>query len=86
MPSPQRVRPGKGNAEPAASFPRHQPCRGGLRVSHQAIDMGRATRQVFPRRAKRVLVAEPIGEANRCELGHLTPKMLQKALQVGCFG
>jgi membrane protease YdiL (CAAX protease family) len=37
------------------------------------------TRQLLPRR-KRALVPEPTDEVNRCDLRHLTPKVLQKAL------
>jgi hypothetical protein len=33
----------------------------------------------------RAVVPKPIDEANRCILGHLTPKTLQKALYVGAF-
>jgi hypothetical protein len=36
--------------------------------------------------AIRVPVPNPTDEANRCNLGHVTPKTLQKALYVGSFG
>jgi hypothetical protein len=35
---------------------------------------------------KRAVVQKPTGEANRCNLRHLTPKPLQKALYVGFSG
>jgi hypothetical protein len=36
--------------------------------------------------ASRTVLPEPTDEANRCDLGHVTPKTLQKALYVGFFG
>ena len=36
--------------------------------------------------ANRAVLPEPTDEANRCNLGHVTPKTLQKALYVGFFG
>ena len=40
----------------------------------------------FFRCANRAVLPEPTDEANRCNLGHVTPKMLRKALYVGFFG
>src|ERR1039458_3918391 len=37
----------------------------------------------FFRDANRAVLPEPIDEANRCDLRHVTPKTLQKALYVG---
>src|ERR1019366_3735802 len=37
----------------------------------------------FFRGANRAVLPEPIDEANRCNLRHVTPKTLQKALYVG---
>jgi hypothetical protein len=40
----------------------------------------------FYRGANHAVIPEPTDEANRCKRGHLTPKVLQKALYVGFFG
>src|ERR1035441_538327 len=40
-------------------------------------------RQVLPGRQSRRPPCEPTDEANRCNLRHVTPKTLQKALYVG---
>ena len=50
----------------------------GLRFGSLTPEYGR-----FFRGANRAVLPEPTGEANRGNLGHLTPKTLQKALYVG---
>jgi hypothetical protein len=57
-----------------------------LMRNHFHMICGDPQRGRFLPAAKRFLVPEPTGEANRFERRHLMPKMLQKALYVGFLG